>query len=93
MESGRRSGRNKKVSQRLGVVTDKDQRQAATARLEALEDDDNVLEEPGAGSDDEFVLEDSDEGRWPLTTIQDRSLIAIPAIMYCAVKYAFILQI
>jgi hypothetical protein len=63
----RRSGRQRKVSQRMAVVSDTDRKQATARRLEALEDDDDAGEPPPPGSDDEFMLEDSEEGA-PLGT-------------------------
>ena len=39
--------------------------QAATARLDRLEDDQDAAEILGQQSDDEFRLEDSDEGQSP----------------------------
>ena len=59
---GVRNRRSKKVSGKLGVVTDDDKQHAIKARLDALENDDNVKEDPAAGSDEEYVLEESDEG-------------------------------
>lgn len=62
----RRTVRQRKVSSRVETVTASERRSAATARLEALETDHDAgptLQD----SDEEFVLEDSDEGehRYP----------------------------
>ncbi|KAK2079106.1 hypothetical protein QBZ16_002796 [Prototheca wickerhamii] len=58
----RRSLRSRKVSERIGVLDEADQREALAARLEALEEDriqpDAVA---GASDDEEFVYADSDE--------------------------------
>ena len=48
----------------MAVVSDVDREQVATARLAALENDGGVQEAFGADSDDEFQLEDSDQGRF-----------------------------
>lgn len=64
---GRRIVRQRKVSTKIAAVTDADRRNAATARLEALETDHDTAP-TFQDSDDEFVLEDSDEGStsgWP----------------------------
>ena len=54
--------RQRKVSTKIASVTDADRRNAANARLEALETDHDAA--PAfQDSDEEFVLEDSDEGR------------------------------
>jgi len=59
-----RSRRAKTISTRLGTVTEDDKKDAVQARIEALENDGNMAEDPQpAGSDDEFQLESSDEGR------------------------------
>lgn len=58
---GRRIVRQRKVSTKIAAVTDADRRNAATARLEALETDHDTAP-TFQDSDDEFVLEDSDEG-------------------------------
>eukprot|EP00884_Botryococcus_braunii_P013075 jgi/Botrbrau1/21769/Bobra.43_1s0159.1 len=57
----RRTSRQRKVSQRMAVVTDADRKQATARRLEALENDDDAGEPPPAASDDEFLLSDSDD--------------------------------
>ncbi len=59
---GARSRRSKKVSAKMSVVSEEDKRQAVQARLDALENDDVEEAFNAAGSDDEFQLEDSDEG-------------------------------
>ncbi len=62
---GRRTGRTRKVAQRMAVVSDAERSQAATARLAALEDDDfAAVADAGAdNSDDEFVVDGgSDDG-------------------------------
>lgn len=56
-----RSKRSKKVAQKLSVVTDDDKKRAIKARLEALENDDDVGDEKAAGSDDDFQLEESED--------------------------------
>ncbi|KAL3150049.1 hypothetical protein ABBQ38_013399 [Trebouxia sp. C0009 RCD-2024] len=60
MSEGRRIVRQRKVSTKIAAVTDADRRNAATARLEALETDHDTAP-TFQDSDDEFVLEDSDE--------------------------------
>ena len=61
MESAR-ARRSKNVSEKLRVVSEGDKRENAKARLDALENDDQAqAEDPAAGSDDEFQLEESDE--------------------------------
>ena len=53
--------RQRKVSSRVDTVTASERRSAASARLEALETDHDAG--PAVqDSDDEFVLDDSDEG-------------------------------
>ena len=58
---GRRVVRQRKVSTKIASVTDADRRNAANARLEALETDHDTAP-TFQDSDEEFVLEDSDEG-------------------------------
>lgn len=58
---GRRVVRQRKVSTKIASVTDADRRNAANARLEALETDHDIAP-TFQDSDEEFVLEDSDEG-------------------------------
>ena len=53
--------RQRKVSTKIASVTDADRRIAANARLEALETDHDTVP-TFQDSDEEFVLEDSDEG-------------------------------
>lgn len=53
--------RQRKVSTKIASVTDADRRNAANARLEALETDHDTAP-TFQDSDEEFVLEDSDEG-------------------------------
>ncbi|KAK9816298.1 hypothetical protein WJX74_002342 [Apatococcus lobatus] len=60
--SKRRSTRDKKTSQRVGLVDKAERQQAASARLDRLEDDQDAGEALGHLSDDEFRLDDSDEG-------------------------------
>ncbi|KAK9862392.1 hypothetical protein WJX84_004648 [Apatococcus fuscideae] len=60
--ASRRSGRDKKTAQKVAVVGKAERQQAATARLDRLEDDQDAAEILGQQSDDEFRLEDSDEG-------------------------------
>ncbi|KAK9862394.1 hypothetical protein WJX84_009268 [Apatococcus fuscideae] len=63
--ASRRSGRDKKTAQKVAVVGKAERQQAATARLDRLEDDQDAAEILGQQSDDEFRLEDSDEGPQP----------------------------
>lgn len=57
-----RARRSKNISEKLRVVSEGDKRDAAKARLDALENDDAVpAEDTAAGSDEEFELEDSEE--------------------------------
>eukprot|EP00200_Dunaliella_tertiolecta_P004321 CAMPEP_0202350434 /NCGR_PEP_ID=MMETSP1126-20121109/7510_1 /ASSEMBLY_ACC=CAM_ASM_000457 /TAXON_ID=3047 /ORGANISM="Dunaliella tertiolecta, Strain CCMP1320" /LENGTH=174 /DNA_ID=CAMNT_0048942409 /DNA_START=82 /DNA_END=607 /DNA_ORIENTATION=- len=59
---GRRNLRERKVSQRMAVVDDSTRQQATEARLEALEADNDVGNEQGAGdSDDEEFMVAGDE--------------------------------
>ena len=53
--------RQRKVSTKIATVTDADRRNAASARLEALETDHHNAP-TFHDSDEEFVLEESDEG-------------------------------
>ena len=53
--------RQRKVSTKIASVTDADRRIAANARLEALQTDHDTGP-TFQDSDEEFVLEDSDEG-------------------------------
>lgn len=62
MEAAGRSRRSKKVSAKMSVVSEEDKRQAVQARLDALENDYAEEAYNVAGSDDEFQLEESDEG-------------------------------
>lgn len=58
----RRTVRQRKVSSRVDTVTASERRSAASARIEALETDHDAG--PAVyDSDDEFVLEDSDDGK------------------------------
>ncbi|GFR39715.1 hypothetical protein Agub_g195, partial [Astrephomene gubernaculifera] len=59
----RRALRERKVSQRMAVVDDATRQQAAQARLDALENDNEQAGDPFglASDDDEFVLEDEEE--------------------------------
>lgn len=62
---GRRVVRQRKVSTRVAAVTDTDRRNAANARLEALETDHDAAP-IFQDSDEEFVLSESEEGELPL---------------------------
>lgn len=62
MDMERRTVRQRKVSSRVDTVTASERRSAATARLEALETD-HAAGPALQDSDDEFVLEESDEGK------------------------------
>ncbi|KAK9804141.1 hypothetical protein WJX73_004328 [Symbiochloris irregularis] len=59
--SGRRTGRSRKVSQRMAVVSETDREQVTNARLAALETDGGLQDNFGADSDAEFELQDSDQ--------------------------------
>ncbi len=73
-----RARRSKNVSEKLREVSDGDKREAAKARLEALENDDAVLnEDPAAGSDEEFQLEDSEEEGGRLTACLTKWLLKL----------------
>ena len=58
----RRSVRARKVSQRIGTVSTVEREDAVNARLEALENDDAAGEGVVGDSDEEFLLDESDEG-------------------------------
>ena len=79
---GRRTGRTRKVGQRMAVVSEAERSQAATARLAALEDDDfAAVADAGAdNSDDEFVvgLGGSDDGARPACARLPAACVAIP---------------
>ena len=73
-----RARRSKNVSEKLREVSDGDKREAARARLEALENDDAVLnEDPAAGSDEDFQLEDSEEEGGELTACLAQALLKL----------------
>lgn len=77
----RRTVRQRKVSSRVDTVTASERRSAATARLEALETDHDAgptLQD----SDDEFVLEESDEGEQQCVTVNT----AVDEELSCAVQ-------
>jgi hypothetical protein len=57
----RRSVRSRKVSRQIAVVSAAERENVTNARLEALENDDAAGEGVG-DSDEEFQLEESDEG-------------------------------
>ena len=80
---GRRVVRQRKVSAKIASVTDADRRNAATARLEALETDhDNA---PAFhDSDEEFVLEESDEGNRASCSLREARDICFD----CTICYA-----
>lgn len=59
--AGRRTGRTRKVSQRVATVSVADKEQVATARLAALEGDGRIQETFGQDSDDEFQVQASDQ--------------------------------
>lgn len=61
LADGRRIVRQRKVSSRVAAVTDADRRSAVNARLEALETDHDAAP-TFQDSDEEFQLDDSDEG-------------------------------
>lgn len=61
-DSGRRSVRARKVSQRISTVSLAERENAKNARLDALENDDATGEGVVGDSDEEFVIQDSDEG-------------------------------
>lgn len=58
----RRSVRSRKVSKRIGAVSAAERENVTHARLEALENDDAAGEGVVGDSDEEFLLEESDEG-------------------------------
>lgn len=61
---GRRTLRERKVSQRMAIVDESTRQQAAQARLDALENDNEVVDAFGAGpasDDDEFMVEEEDD--------------------------------
>ncbi|BDA44280.1 probable zinc finger HIT domain-containing protein 1 [Coccomyxa sp. Obi] len=60
-DSGRRSVRARKVSQRISTVSLAERENAKNARLDALENDDATGEGVVGDSDEEFVIQDSDE--------------------------------
>ncbi|KAK9809096.1 hypothetical protein WJX72_009329 [[Myrmecia] bisecta] len=60
-DAGRRSGRTRKVSKRVAVVSELDRQQAAAARLELLENDHAAADTYAEDSDEEFVAPESDE--------------------------------
>lgn len=64
-ESGRRSVRSRKVSKRISTVSLAERESARNARLDALEDDDATGEGIVGDSDEEFVIQDSDDGEGP----------------------------
>ena len=58
----RRETRQRKVSQKIGALSDADKQQAASARLQALELDEPIGALQEDISDDEFLAEGTDEG-------------------------------
>ena len=58
----RRSVRSRKVSRHIAVVSAAERENFTNARLEALENDDAAGEGVVGDSDEEFQLEESDEG-------------------------------
>ena len=65
--------RQRKVSTRVAVVTDADRRNAANARLEALETDHDAAP-TFQESDEEFLLSESDEG-------EDQGTMCVPFLV------------
>lgn len=61
-ESGRRSVRARKLSQRVGQVSAAERENVRIARLDALENDDAAGEGVVGDSDEEFAIQESDEG-------------------------------
>lgn len=59
---GAKNRRNKKTSAKFIEVTESDKQNVLRARLAALEEDDGIKADKGAGSDDEFQLDESDKG-------------------------------
>ena len=59
---GARNRRSKKNTAKFIEVTQGDKENVLRARLAALEKDDNFQQDKAAGSDEEFHLEDSEEG-------------------------------
>lgn len=78
---GRRVVRQRKVSTKIASVTDADRRNAATARLEALETDHDTAP-TFQDSDEEFVLEDSDDGSPGTWTFVLRELLSELHVLY-----------
>ena len=76
---GRRTGRTRKVGQRMAVVSEAERTQAATARLAALEDDDfAAVADAGAdNSDDEFVVDlgGSEDGARPACALPSAACV------------------
>ena len=65
LRAERRSVRSRKVSRRIGTVSAAERENVTHARLEALENDDAAGEGVVGDSDEEFLLEESDEGSIP----------------------------
>jgi len=72
--------RQRKVSTRVAVVTDADRRNAAHARLEALETDHDAAP-TFQDSDEEFVLSESDEGKNQSTMVCVHLLVPVGYLM------------
>lgn len=64
-DPGRRSVRARKFSKGISTVSLAERENARNARLDALEDDDATGEGIVGDSDEEFVIQDSDEGQSP----------------------------
>ena len=77
--SGRRVVRARKVSQRVGQVSAAERENVRNARLDALENDDAGGNAGVTGdSDEEYVLQDSDDGaaeRLPACTMHELSCL------------------
>ena len=67
----RRSVRSRKVSRHIGIVSATERENVKNARLEALENDDAAGEGVVGDSDEEFLLEESDEGCLPIHAFCD----------------------
>lgn len=78
---GRRVVRQRKVSTKIASVTDADRRSAANARLEALETDHDTAP-TFQDSDEEFVLEDSDDGSFGLQSFVLWELLSELRVLY-----------
>jgi hypothetical protein len=70
-DPGRRSVRARKFSKGISTVSLAERENARNARLDALEDDGATGEGIVGDSDEEFVIQDSDEGHSPSCSMDD----------------------